>query len=374
MCQENSDDLKRKGNDAFAAGRHDAAVGLYTSAIELDPTNCVLFSNRAAAYTKLEEYGKAKLDADMCIDLKPEWAKGYWRKGTAEMESQEYNNAIKTFERGLEYCPTDQNLVEGKKKAIQRAAIVDSVIGEAHGSFDIDGPSQKEPTAEVVGVSTEAKAEVISTQMANGGGRLSEKIENWPQSLEIEVDRILSAPDHYMILNVPQDATAAQLKKHYHALARILHPDKCKLPRGEDAMKDVSIAYETLTNEAKRKQYDMYMNARKENPEAGVETYTEWEARQAGSRLPKFVQKLLRVKGCLFIFVFLLILLFLPILVLAVVLIFIYKLIFVWPKELALKCCFKDQWEEYKERKEERKRRAREKFDEDLQDELQSHV
>mmetsp|Transcript_9085 Transcript_9085/g.27316 ORF Transcript_9085/g.27316 Transcript_9085/m.27316 type:complete len:375 (+) Transcript_9085:371-1495(+) len=374
MYQEDADDLKRRGNDAFAAGSHDEAIALYTSAIELDPTNAVLFSNRAAAYTKLEEYQKAKFDADMCIELKPEWAKGYWRKGTAEIEGQEYNAAIKTFERGLEYCPTDQNLVEGKKKAIQRAVILDSVVGDAHGSFDIDGPSKKEPVVQVVETSTEVKAEVTAVNIPNGTEKSSEKLENWPQSLEVEVNRILQSPDHYSILNVPQDATAAQLKRHYHALARMLHPDKCKLPRGEDAMKDVSIAYETLTNEAKRKQYDMYMNARKDDPEKGLETYAEWEARQAGTRLPKFVQNLLRVKGCRFVLVIIGGIIILPILLLSLVIVLIYMLIFVWPKEFILRCCFKDQWEEYKERKEERKRRAREKFDEDLQDELHSHV
>uniref|UniRef100_A0A7S2ZWF3 J domain-containing protein n=1 Tax=Rhodosorus marinus TaxID=101924 RepID=A0A7S2ZWF3_9RHOD len=36
----------------------------------------------------------------------------------------------------------------------------------------------------------------------------------------------------------------------------MLHPDKCKLPRGEEAMKNLSIAYGTLNNDAKRKNYD----------------------------------------------------------------------------------------------------------------------
>uniref|UniRef100_A0A7S2ZXY0 Uncharacterized protein n=1 Tax=Rhodosorus marinus TaxID=101924 RepID=A0A7S2ZXY0_9RHOD len=70
-----AEEYKNLGNDAYASGRHTHAIAYYTTAIELDPTNAALFSNRAAAYTKIEEFQKAKYDADMCIELRPEWPK-----------------------------------------------------------------------------------------------------------------------------------------------------------------------------------------------------------------------------------------------------------------------------------------------------------
>jgi Flp pilus assembly protein TadD len=41
---------KEAGNDAFEAGNFDKAVAAYTRALELQPTDATLYSNRAAAY------------------------------------------------------------------------------------------------------------------------------------------------------------------------------------------------------------------------------------------------------------------------------------------------------------------------------------
>jgi tetratricopeptide (TPR) repeat protein len=46
MCR---DSAQAKGNAAFQSGRHEEAVQHFTEAIELDPQNHVLYSNRSAA-------------------------------------------------------------------------------------------------------------------------------------------------------------------------------------------------------------------------------------------------------------------------------------------------------------------------------------
>ena len=53
------------------------------AAIRLDPNNHVYFSNRSAAYLSAGLAEKALQDAQDCITAKPNWAKGYNRKGTA---------------------------------------------------------------------------------------------------------------------------------------------------------------------------------------------------------------------------------------------------------------------------------------------------
>jgi Flp pilus assembly protein TadD len=47
--------LRAMGNNALREGRHDEAVESYSSAIKLSPHDHRLFSNRAAAYSKLEK-------------------------------------------------------------------------------------------------------------------------------------------------------------------------------------------------------------------------------------------------------------------------------------------------------------------------------
>ncbi|BDZ43208.1 chaperone protein DnaJ 2 [Paraoerskovia sediminicola] len=62
--------------------------------------------------------------------------------------------------------------------------------------------------------------------------------------------------DYYDTLGVPRDAGQDQIKKAYRKLARELHPDVAG-PDAEDRFKDVSRAYEVLSNPEKRQQYDM---------------------------------------------------------------------------------------------------------------------
>lgn len=70
-----SDTFKEQGNAAFQMGEYSEAVDCYTNGIAQNPSNAVLFSNRSAAYLKQNIYDKAKLDADMCIELDPKWSK-----------------------------------------------------------------------------------------------------------------------------------------------------------------------------------------------------------------------------------------------------------------------------------------------------------
>lgn len=61
------------------------------------------------------------------------------------------------------------------------------------------------------------------------------------------------APDPYTILSVPRNATVTEIKSSYRKLALKHHPDK----GGDEAMfKEISAAYEILSDEGRRAEYD----------------------------------------------------------------------------------------------------------------------
>ena len=68
--------------------------------------------------------------------------------------------------------------------------------------------------------------------------------------------------DYYAILGVDKKADAATIKKTYRSLARELHPDKTKGDKKlEDRFKEVSEAYEILSDVKKRSEYDQARQA-----------------------------------------------------------------------------------------------------------------
>ena len=62
----------------------------------------------------------------------------------------------------------------------------------------------------------------------------------------------------YETLDVSQDASADEIKKAYRRLARKYHPDVNKDPGAEEKFKEINAAYEILSDEQKRRQYDQY--------------------------------------------------------------------------------------------------------------------
>ncbi|HEY5134161.1 MAG TPA: molecular chaperone DnaJ [Candidatus Nanopelagicales bacterium] len=63
--------------------------------------------------------------------------------------------------------------------------------------------------------------------------------------------------DYYKALGVSKDASAAEIKKAFRSLAKKHHPDSNENdPKAEARFKEVSEAYDVLSDDAKRKEYD----------------------------------------------------------------------------------------------------------------------
>eukprot|EP00743_Colponemidia_sp_Colp-15_P007291 GILK01007874.1.p1 GENE.GILK01007874.1~~GILK01007874.1.p1 ORF type:complete len:518 (+),score=59.49 GILK01007874.1:37-1554(+) len=128
LKQSNYEKLKQEGNQAFQNHKFGNAIKQYGLALEIDPYNAVLYSNRSAAYSEVENYVFAYKDACRCIRLRPEWTKGYFRKGIALQGLKQLKKAARCFEQA--YALDGSN-----KEALERSRVCDSTAQQATSDF-----------------------------------------------------------------------------------------------------------------------------------------------------------------------------------------------------------------------------------------------
>ena len=76
-------------------------------------------------------------------------------------------------------------------------------------------------------------------------------------STETECLRIISNQNnHYKILGVSRASTVNEIKQQYKKLVHMFHPDKNKSSSAEEAFKIINNAYDVLSNDNKREQYN----------------------------------------------------------------------------------------------------------------------
>lgn len=133
-----ADALKAEGNKAFAAKDFITAADKFSQAIELDPSNHVLYSNRSGAYASLKQWDKALEDAKKTTEIKPDWAKGWGRLGTAEHGVGDLVNAKDAFDRALELDPANAQAksgLEAVNRAIEAEMKEDGATGDPLGGM-----------------------------------------------------------------------------------------------------------------------------------------------------------------------------------------------------------------------------------------------
>ncbi|GLJ51309.1 hypothetical protein SUGI_1091140 [Cryptomeria japonica] len=111
-------DLRAKGNQRFQKGDWKGAISCYSECIDFALKNkqelcnkeamdefLSCYSNRAEAFLKLEEYGKAVEDCEKALQLHSSHLKSLFRKGRALHGLREYNLACSCFRLALEQSP-----------------------------------------------------------------------------------------------------------------------------------------------------------------------------------------------------------------------------------------------------------------------------
>ncbi|ONM02738.1 ankyrin repeat family protein [Zea mays] len=98
---------------------HEKSRSSLSKAIGLDSFDATLYSNRSLCYLKIGEAQKALLDAETCINNRPDWVKGYYRKGAALMLLKEHKRALDAFLDGLKVDPTSAEMEKAMRAALE---------------------------------------------------------------------------------------------------------------------------------------------------------------------------------------------------------------------------------------------------------------
>lgn len=104
-------DFKDKGNAFLKSKDFNSALECYNQAIILEPCDHIHYSNRSACYLSMGKNEFALSDANKCIELKPDWSKGYQRKAQSEIALDNITEAEKAVTKGLELEPQNPILL-----------------------------------------------------------------------------------------------------------------------------------------------------------------------------------------------------------------------------------------------------------------------
>ena len=91
----------------------------------------------------------------------------------------------------------------------------------------------------------------------------------------------MASRDFYEVLGVPRNASQDEIQRAYRKLARTYHPDVNSDPAAEDRFKDISEAYDVLSDPQTRRRYDAFGPDFRQVPE-DVDP-EEWRRRRAGA-------------------------------------------------------------------------------------------
>ncbi|KAK4188277.1 STIP1 homology and U box-containing protein 1 [Podospora australis] len=96
--------FREEGNRRFQKGDYNMAESLYSQAIIADPKNHVLYTNRAMARLKTNQWENVVADCRTCLGLDPDNMKARYYLSQAQYALQDYDDALKHALEGHALC------------------------------------------------------------------------------------------------------------------------------------------------------------------------------------------------------------------------------------------------------------------------------
>ncbi|KAI9890196.1 MAG: hypothetical protein M1814_004358 [Vezdaea aestivalis] len=97
-----SEQFKAQGNVSMQQKDYNGALEFYSKAIEIDSTNPIFLSNRAAAYSALNKHEEAAIDAEAAVASDPNFTKAWSRLGLARFALGDPVGSMEAYKKGID--------------------------------------------------------------------------------------------------------------------------------------------------------------------------------------------------------------------------------------------------------------------------------
>jgi len=192
------EDLKVKGNAQYKEGNLNEAIRLYTLGLEKDP---------------------ACTDTRTCATL-------YYNRSAAQRRKGEFDQALEDANMSLVLHPK-------WCKALYRRGILLLECGRY----------------------AEALTELKVVQRADP--TFDDELESWLRRAHHWLSKPKGSVNYYRFMQLPMDASREEIRKQYHKLCLVWHPDKNGgTEEGRQRFEELQQAYKFLMDEERREQYD----------------------------------------------------------------------------------------------------------------------
>ena len=316
------DEVKAIGDTHFRTKNYQSAIQAYADALQLDPTNHIILSNKSAAHLANGEKSKALHDARKCVECSGgKWAKGHTRLAAAMMSLGRYGEAAEAYsavlnglepnnevaKRGLEDCRTkEQQLREEKERELrkmqealdqQKKAEKEAMEKDSNSKGDGNNGGDEEDDLlddffSEVEKATEKPKPTKTEPNEEATNRIKTQLNDLGTS-QSQIDRLLQVNyewknlNPFYVLDIPHTIDDDSIiSARYRALSLLVHPDKCldDAVRAKTAFEQVRKAMNQMNDVDKRKHIRALIE---EGMKQGKRVWKEECSKNGGSGQPE---------------------------------------------------------------------------------------
>ncbi|RWR96346.1 TPR repeat-containing thioredoxin TTL1-like protein [Cinnamomum micranthum f. kanehirae] len=108
---------RARGNDLFKSGQFAEACVAYGEGLKFDPSNPVLYCNRAACRSKLEQWERSVDDCNEALKIQPNYTKALLRRAACNSKLERWAESVHDYEVLIRELPDDKEVAEALFRA-----------------------------------------------------------------------------------------------------------------------------------------------------------------------------------------------------------------------------------------------------------------